>query len=151
MKTQDVSSFSIGPKLTLTFAILIALILGGNGLLLWQFHLARLETDRLSAVNQQVISVLRLQESLVSAHERLDELAKTKDAGRLAAEAEPLRKALLEKAENTRNAVMGSPSQARIDPAFLPTLEAIEITLPSQLQAVTALAASRAARKSATV
>jgi signal transduction histidine kinase len=142
MKTLDVSYFSIGPRLTLTFAILIALILGGNGLLLWQFHIARLQTDRLSAVNQQVISVLRLQESLVSAHERLDELAKTRDARRLSAEAEPLRIGLLEEAESTRNAVTRSPSQARMDPAFLPTLDAIEIILPSQLEAVTALAAS---------
>jgi signal transduction histidine kinase len=142
MKTLDVGYFSIGPRLTLTFAILIALILGGNGLLLWQFHIARLQTDRLSAVNQQVISVLRLQESLVSAHERLDELAKTRDARRLSTEAEPLRRDLLEKAESTRNAVTRLPSRARMDPAFLPTLDAIEITLPSQLEAVTALAAS---------
>jgi signal transduction histidine kinase len=142
MKTPDVSSFSIGPRLTLTFAILIALILGGNGLLLWQFHTAHLQTDRLSAVNQQVISVLRLQESLVSAHERLDELAKTRDAHRLSTEAEPLRRALLEEAETTRNAVTRLPPQARMDPALLPTLDAIEITLPSQLEAVTALAAS---------
>lgn len=142
MKTLDVSYFNIGPRLTLTFAVLIALILGGNGLLLWQFHIARLQTDRLSAVNQQVISVLRLQESLVSAHERLDELAKTRDARRLSSEAEPLRRALLEEAESTRNAVTRLPSQARMDPAFLPTLDAIEITLPSQLEAVTALAAS---------
>src|ERR1700729_2045625 len=102
MKTPDVSSFSIGPRLTLTFAILIALILGGNGLLLSQLHPAHLQTDRLRAVNQQVISVLRLQQSLVSPHERLDELAKTRDAHRLSTEAEPLRRALLEAAETKR-------------------------------------------------
>ena len=79
MKTPEVSYFNIGPRLTITFAFLLALILGGNGILLWQFHIARLQTDRLTAANQQVISVLRLQESLVSAHERLDELAKTRD------------------------------------------------------------------------
>ncbi len=44
MKTPDVSQFNIGPRLTLTFAILLAVILGGNGLLLWQFHIARLQT-----------------------------------------------------------------------------------------------------------
>jgi signal transduction histidine kinase len=142
MKTPDASYFNIGPRLTLTFAVLLALILGGNALLLWQFHIARLETDRLTAVNQQVISVLRLQESLVYAHERLDQLAKTKDARRLLAEAEPLRKALLDQTQTTRTALTLLPSKARMDPAFLPTLDAIEITLPSQLEAVTALAAS---------
>jgi signal transduction histidine kinase len=142
MKTPDASYFNIGARLTLTFAVLLALILGGNGLLLWQFHTARLETDRLTAVNEQVISVLRLQESLVSAHERLDELAKTKDARRLLTDAEPLRKALLEQTQSTRNALTLLPYQARVDAAFLPTLDAIEITVPSQLEAVTSLAAS---------
>ncbi len=142
MKTPDASYFNTGPRLTLTFAVLLALILGGNALLLWQFHTARLETDRLTAVNQQVISVLRLQESLVYAHERLDQLAKTRDAHRLLTEAEPLRKALLDQTQNTRDALTLLPSEARMDPAFLPTLDAIEITLPSQLEAVTALAAS---------
>jgi signal transduction histidine kinase len=142
MKTPDASYFNIGPRLTLTFAVLLALILGGNALLLWQFHIARLETDRLTAVNQQVISVLRLQGSLVYAHERLDQLAKTRDAHRLLTEAEPLRKALLDQTQSTRSALTLLPSNARTDPAFLPTLDAIEITLPSQLEAVTALAAS---------
>ncbi len=142
MKTPDASYFNIGPRLTITFAVLLALILGGNALLLWQFHIARLETDRLTVVNQQVISVLRLQENLVYAHERLDQLAKTRDAHRLLTEAEPLRKALLDQTQNTRNALTLLPSEARMDPAFLPTLDAIEITLPSQLEAVTALAAS---------
>jgi signal transduction histidine kinase len=142
MKTPDASYFNTGPRLTLTFAFLLALILGGNALLLWQFHISRLQNDRLTAVNQQVISVLRLQETLVYAHQRLDHLARTRDAHRLLSEAEPLRRTLLEQTRITRDALTLLPSEARMDPAFLPTLDAIEITLPSQLQAVTALVAS---------
>ncbi len=142
MKTPDVSFFNIGPRLTLAFAVLLAVILGGNGLLLWQFHIARLQTDRLTAANQQVISVLRLQEILVSAHERLDELAKTRDSRRLLTDAEPLRSALLEQTKSTRNALTHLPSPTSLDSAFLPTLDGIEITLPSQLEAIKALAAS---------
>ena len=82
-----------------------------------------------------MISVLRLQEILVYAHERLDQLAKTRDAHRLLTEAEPLRKALLDQTQSTANALTLLPSQARMDSAFLPTLDAIEITLPSQLEA----------------
>ena len=41
-----------------------------------------------------------------------------------------------------RNALSHLPSPARVDSAFSPTLDAIEITLPSQLEAVKALAAS---------
>jgi signal transduction histidine kinase len=142
MKSANVNYFNIGPRLTLTFALLIALILGGNGLLVWQFHIARLQTDRLTGVNQQVITVLRLQKSLLSFHQRLDELAERKDARRLVTEAEPLRRTLLEETERTRSIVIHLPSETAVDPAFLPTLEAIEITLPSQLEAITTLATS---------
>jgi signal transduction histidine kinase len=142
MKSANVNYFNIGPRLTLTFALLIALILGGNGLLVWQFHIARLQTDRLTGVNQQVITVLRLQKSLLSFHQRLDELAERKDARRLVTEAEPLRRTLLEETERTRTIVTHLPSETAVDPALLPTLEAIEITLPSQLEAITTLATS---------
>jgi signal transduction histidine kinase len=142
MKSANVHYFNIGPRLTLTFALLIVLILGGNGLLVWQFHIARIQTDRLTGVNQQVIAVLRLQKSLLSFHQRLDELAKSKDARNLVTEAEPLRRTLLEEIERTRSTVTHLPSEIPVDPAFLPTLDAIEITLPSQLEAITTLATS---------
>jgi signal transduction histidine kinase len=142
MRSQDVNYFNIGPRLALTFAVLIALILGGNGLIVWQFHIASLQTDRLSGVNQQVIAVLRLQESLLFFHQRLDELARPKDADRLAIEAEPLHRDLLDQIKRTRYELTHLPPEAHLDPAFLPTLEAIEIAMPSQLEAITALAES---------
>jgi signal transduction histidine kinase len=140
MRSPDVRYFNNGPRLTLTFALLVALILGGNGLLVWQFQSARLQTDRLTGVSQQLIAVLRLQESLQSFHQRLDELAHSKDVHRLITEAEPLRRTLLEQTQRTRSALAHLPSETGVDPAFVPTLEAIEITHPSQLEAITALA-----------
>jgi signal transduction histidine kinase len=142
MKFLDVNYFNIGPRLMLIFAILIALILGGNGLLLWQFHTARLQTDRLTGVSQQLIEVLRLQESLLLFHQQLDGLAKSKDAHLLISEAEPLCRNLLEQTQRTRTSLTHLPSAAPVDPAILPTLEAIEIILPSQIKVITALAAS---------
>ena len=142
MKSPELSDFNIGPRLTLLFALLIALILGGNGLLIWQFRIARLQTERLTGVSQQVISVLRLQESLLRFHQRLDELVQAKDARRLTSEASPLRIALLEQADQAMSAVAHLPPEIQVDPAFLPTLEAIEVTLPSQLEAITSLANS---------
>jgi signal transduction histidine kinase len=142
MRVPDVNYFNIGPRLTLTFALLIVLIIGGNGLLVWQFHIARLQTDRLTGVSQQVIAVLRLQESLLSFHQQLDELAQAQDAHRMVTDSELLRRALLEQTQRTRSALARLPREARVDRAFLPTLEAIEITLPSQLEAITTLATS---------
>jgi signal transduction histidine kinase len=142
MQTPDANYLNIGPRLTFIFAVLIALILGGNGLLIWQFHKASLQTDRLTGVSQQLIVVLRLRESLLSFHQRLDELAQSEDAHRLVTEADVLRRTLLEQTQRTRTALTYLSPEVPVDPAFLPTLEAIEITLPSQLEAVIALTTS---------
>jgi len=141
MKPPD-AYFNSGPRLTITFAVLIALILGGNGLLIWQFHIARLQTQRLAGVNQQLVLVMRLQESLLLFHHRLDELAQAKDAHRLVTEGETLRSTLLEQTERIKTAVRHLPSETHVNPDFLPTLEAIEVTLGSQLNAITTLATS---------
>ncbi|MGO9255116.1 MAG: sensor histidine kinase [Bryobacteraceae bacterium] len=141
MKSPDGNYFDIGRRLTLTLALLIALILGGNGLVILQFEGARLQTDRLTGVSQQLIAVLRLQEGLLSFHQRLDELAQSKDAHRLVTEAKPLRAALLEQTRQTRSTLAYLPTELRVDPAFLTALDAFETTLPSQLQEITALAA----------
>jgi hypothetical protein len=84
--------FNIGPRLKLMFVVLVGLILAGNGLLVWQFQMAGAQTERLTGGNQQVIAVLRLQEELLSFHQRLDEVIQSRDAHRLVTEAEPLRK-----------------------------------------------------------
>src|SRR6266571_2113435 len=140
MKSLDGNYFNIGRRLTLTLGLLVALILGGNGLVILQFERARLQTDRLTGVSQQLIAVLRLQEGLLSFHQRVNELAQSKDARRLVTEAKPLRTALLEQTRQTRNTLAYLPSEFRVDPAFLTALDTMEITLPSQLQDITALA-----------
>jgi signal transduction histidine kinase len=124
----------------LSFVVLLSLILGGNLLLIWQFHLARLQTDRLAGENQQLIAILRLQESLRAFHQRLNDLVQAQDARRISAGAEPLRRALVADIRRTRNAVAGVPADARIGKALMPTLEAVEVALPSQLDVIAALA-----------
>jgi len=132
--------FNIGPRLTLTFALLIALILAGNAFLIWQFHVARVQTDRLLSANQQLIAVLQFQVGLLSFHQRLDDLARSGDAHYLAAEAEQLRRVFDEQARQTKTAVANQPPGTQLDPAFLPTLETIEVSLPAQLAAINNLA-----------
>jgi signal transduction histidine kinase len=139
MKSQ-VNYLNIGPGLTLTFVALVGMILAGNGLLIWQFRIAVMQTERLTGGNQQLITVLRLQEQLLSFHRQLDELVRSMDAPRLIADAEPLRKTLLEQIQQARNTVTHLPPETRVDPAFLPTLDAITFDLPSQVDAAIALA-----------
>jgi signal transduction histidine kinase len=140
MKPSDY--FKIGPRLTLAFALLIALILAGNALVIWQLHMARIQTDRLIGANQQLIAVLQFQVGILSFHQRLDDLARSGDAHYLTSEAEPLRRVLHEQAQQTRTALGKLPPGTRVDPAFLPTLETIEVSLPAQLDAINDLAKS---------
>jgi len=118
------------------------LILGGNGLVILQFERARLQNDRLTGVSQQLIAVLRLQESLQLFHQRLNEITESKDARSLAIEAMPLRTAVLQQAQQTRSTLAYLPSEFHADPAFMTALDTIEITLPLQLREITGLATS---------
>jgi signal transduction histidine kinase len=142
MKSPDGNYFDIDRRLTLVLALLIALILGGNGLVILQFERARLQTDRLTGVSQQLIAVLRLQDGLLSFHQRLSELAQSRDARRLVTEAEPLRTTILEQTRQTRRALAYLPREFLVDPTFLVALDAFETTLPSQLQDIIGLASA---------
>jgi PAS domain S-box-containing protein len=142
MRIPGVDRLNIGPRLTLFFIFIIFLMLGGNALLLWQFHLVRLQEERLTGVGQELIAVLRFQSDLLSFHARLDELVQSEDIERLKREAGPLRTVLVEDTDRTRSALDRLSIEAHLDPVFLPTLEAIASALPSQLEAITGLAAS---------
>src|SRR5215470_5804293 len=102
MQLAERNYWNLGRRLTLTLALLMAVILAGNGLVILQFQRARLQSDRLTGVSQQLIAVLRLQQSLLSFHQRLDELVQSKDGQRLATEVQPLRTALLQQTHQVR-------------------------------------------------
>lgn len=125
---------NLGRRLTLTIGLLIAVILAGNGLVILQFQEARLQSDRLSGVSLQLIAVLRLQKSLQSFHQQLDELVQSRDEQRLVTEAEPLRNALLEETHRVRATLGYLGPGFHADASFVTALEAMEITLPLQLQ-----------------
>jgi PAS domain S-box-containing protein len=140
MRIPSLDRLNIGPRLTLFFIFIILLMLGGNALLLGQFHLVLLQAERLTGVDRELIAVLRFQSDLLSFHAKLDELAESEDIERLKREAGPLGTVLFQDTERTRNALAHLPAEAHLDPTFLPTVEAIESTLPSQLEAITGLA-----------
>jgi len=133
---------AISPGLKIAFALLIGMILGGNGIIIWQFHMARVQTDRLYGANRQLTAVLQLQVKLLSFHQQLDDLARSNDAQLMAAGTEPLRGALREQVRQTAAAIASLPPETQADPAILPTLEAIQVALPAQLDAIVRLANS---------
>jgi PAS domain S-box-containing protein len=124
------------------FALLVALILGGNGLLIWQFHIAREQSDRLSDVSRQMMSVLRLQAGVLLFHQRLEELAQSKNAHFLTTESRTGQAVLFEQIEQTRNALTHSSPGTHVDPLLLPALEAMQLSVSTHVNALDALAAS---------
>jgi nitrogen fixation/metabolism regulation signal transduction histidine kinase len=141
-KTFHLRRLNIGPRLTLGFALIILAMLAGSAVLLWQFHLVRVQSERLSGVDQELIAVLQVHTNLMSLYERLDALAQSENAAGLLTEAESLRDTLLEDTQHSRNALSRLPSEVQLEPTLLPTLEAIQGDLPPQLDAITALAKS---------
>jgi PAS domain S-box-containing protein len=133
---------NIHRRLTLCFIFVIVLMLVGNGILLWQLHLIRVQVERLSGVNEELIEVLRVHTGLLSVYERLGVLARSENSARLLKESATLRKGLLDDAQRTLAAFNHLPPEMKVDQTVLPTLESIERTLPSHLDAITAAAAS---------
>ncbi len=133
---------NIGPRLTLCFALIIVAMLIGDAILLWQFYQVRAQAERIRGVDRQFIAVLQAHTSLMSFYEGLDVLAQSKDSAGLVREADSLRNALLEDTERSKNAFSRLPPEVQPDPALLPTLESVQGALPSQLDAITALAKS---------
>ena len=124
------------------FALLVALILAGNGLLIWQFHLAREQSDRLSDVSRQMMSVLRLQAGVLLFHQRLGEVAQSKNANSLTTESQIAQGVLFEQIQQTRNALTHSSPGTHVDPLLLPALEAMQLSISTHVDALDALAAS---------
>jgi len=138
-----INRLSIGHRLTLCLVGIFVLLLAVNGILLWQFHSAQVRADRrLTGVSRELIAVLKLQSSLQSFNDRLDKVAQSQDAVLLRQESGSLRDMILDSVQDTRNAISHLPPEVRPYSTFVPTIEAIESTLPSQLESLNSLAAS---------
>jgi signal transduction histidine kinase len=133
---------NIGLGLKLSFALLLLMILGGNAVLIWQFHIAKQEADHLSDVGQALNSVLRLQTSVFMFHQGLAELARSHDQQRLRAESERLKEALYKQLEQTREILSATTDRRKGSPSFLPALESMELSIDTQLDTVNALASA---------
>jgi PAS domain S-box-containing protein len=141
-KTLHAARLNIGPRLMLCFVFITLSMLGGDAVVLWQFHLVRAQAERLNDIDQELVTVLRVHTSLLTFHDKLEALAQSEDAGRLVMEAGPLRTAVLEDTQRAMAALSLLPSELQRDPAIMPTLLTIQRALPPQLKAITTLATS---------
>ncbi len=141
MTRYSTSKLNFGAPLTLIFVLLVAFILGGNSLLIWQFRIAQQQTDRLAVVSSQVMDILRLQYALVLFHQSLDELVALRDTATLSRRSEQLQRDLLEQLQQTRKTLSLSPTDRQLGMRFLPILDSVEIGFPHQLAAIRSLGA----------
>jgi PAS domain S-box-containing protein len=141
-KTLHAGRLNIGPRLILGFVFIILSMMTADAVILWQFHMIRIQAARLNDVDQKLVAVLRVHTRMLAFHDRLDGLADAEDADRLLIEAGPLRTAVLEDIRRATSALSLAPSDPRRDPTVLPTLHVIQSALPSELEAITTLATS---------
>jgi PAS domain S-box-containing protein len=113
---------------------------GGDAVVLWQFHIVRLQADRSNSFDQELAAVLRAHASLLAFHDRLELIADDEDAVRLANDAGPMNSAILGDTERARNDLNSLPPGIQADPTILPTLQTIQKTIRSQLEEITNLA-----------
>ncbi len=133
---------AIGPRLILGFVFIILSMLAADAIILWQFSVVRTQAMRLNDIDQKLVAVLHVHTSLLAFHDQLEGLAAAEDAARLLVAAGPLRTAVLEDIRRATSALSLAPSDPRRDPTILPTLHVFQSALPSQLEAITTLAAS---------
>jgi C4-dicarboxylate-specific signal transduction histidine kinase len=134
--------FNIGRHLALCFALLIGIMVVCNGVLLWQLREVRSQVELLKGVDGELIEVLRVHGELFSFYERLSHAARSEDQEELITVSEALRTDVLEETKRTEVAFRHLPSAVKVDETVLPTIETIENTLLSHLEAIRALATS---------
>jgi C4-dicarboxylate-specific signal transduction histidine kinase len=134
----------IGRHLALCFALLILMMVFCDGVLLWQLRVVRSQVELLKGVDSELIEVLRVHGELFSFYERLNIAARSENQDQLIKVAEALRSEVLEEATRSEAVFRQLPPQVKLDQTVLPTIEAIEDTLPSHLDAIRALAPSGA-------
>ncbi len=133
---------NIGPRLAVCFVSIILLMFGSDIVLLWQFHTARLQTERLNGLEQEPLAILRVHISLLAFHDRLEQISDSEDTGQLVAEAGPLHAEVLAAAQRARSALSALPADLQQDPTILPTLEVLRSALQSQPETITDLASA---------
>ena len=133
---------NIRRHLALCFAFLILMMVICDGVLLWQLRVVRSQVELLKDVDGELIEVLRVHGELFSFYERLGVAARSEDQEQLMTVSEALRSNVLNEAKRTEAAFTHLPSEVKVDATVFPTIEAIENTLLSHLDAIRALAAS---------
>ena len=133
---------NIRRHLVLCFVFLILMMVICDGVLLWQLRQVRSQVELLKGVDAELIEVLRVHGDLFSFYTKLGFAARSEDRDQLMIVSEELRSGVLEEAKRTEAAFGHLPPEVKVDETIFPTIETIDNTLPSHLDAIKTLAAS---------
>jgi len=115
-------------------------MLAANIAVLWQFRRMADSSKRLNRADQISLAAVRVLQDTVTLRNRLAGLADTHDGPEFTGEAGALRRKLLEDVAHAQQLFMAA-TDVEHDPVILSTLQTLEVTLPSQVGSVMALAA----------
>ena len=139
MMTSQIRKLKIRPRLILCFVLIVFFMLVGNCLLAWQTLLVREQSDRVTALAQELAVVSRFQTDLLSLDTTLDSLSKSEDIEGLRREATHSRSIFVNDLHAVRDVLVRLPPETPGDAAPLPTVEAVQTTWSPQLDALIAL------------
>lgn len=131
---------NIGPRLVLCFALIIASMLAGDVIVLWQFHIVQAQAERLNEYDDELVAVLRVHSDMLTLRDALESLANAKNAERLKAETQAMNKAFSEDMRRAEAALSAVHSVNALDPTILPTLAVVQSNLQSETASAIELA-----------
>jgi len=131
---------NIGPRLVLCFALIIVLMLAGDAIVLWQFHIVRAQAERLDEYDEELVTVLRVHSDMLKFRDTLESLANARDAKRLKADTQSMNAAFSEDMRRANSALLAVHSDNASDPTILPTLAVVQSNLQSETASVIELA-----------
>jgi PAS domain S-box-containing protein len=131
---------NIGPRLVLCFALIIVLMLAGDAIVLWQFHIVRAQAERLDEYDEELVTVLRVHSDMLKFRDTLESLANARDSKRLEAETQSMNEAFAEDMRRANRALLAVHSDNASDPTILPTLAVVQSNLESETASVIELA-----------
>lgn len=139
-ETLGQSRLKIGTRLTLCFVVIVLLMMVADILAMVQFDLVRRQTLLLNRVDQKTVSVLKLHAQILTFRTRLEALAAQEDFTLFASEAAVSRQELFSDIEDCRKSLQVRVQGVGEDATIQSILQAIQSSLPEQVQALNDLA-----------
>jgi PAS domain S-box-containing protein len=133
----------IGARLAFSFMTIVLLMAAGYAIAVWEFRQLLLQEQHLDRVQQESGAVLDLHSHLFAFRDQIEDLSDTHDERQFLRETNRIRKSVLEDIEKAKRTFAGQSRQNDRDSFVIVSLEAIEVAMPTQIDALADLAKAR--------